>query len=77
MQYQTPPFATPAEAVQQPSVFANYDSELPLDAYDDLFLASSGFDQTAFPGWIITSFDEHKWWAELGPERTSFEAQSQ
>lgn len=33
--------------------------ETDLSAYDNLFLTSSGFEQVVFPGWFVTSFDEH------------------
>lgn len=33
--------------------------EIDLGAYHNLFLASSGFEQVVFPGWFVTSFDEH------------------
>lgn len=74
-QYQDPQFAGPAESVHQQAAFANHASDLPLDAYDDLFSASFGYAQAIFPGWIVTSFDEHKWWTGLGPESMSFGVQ--
>ncbi|KAJ8110533.1 hypothetical protein OPT61_g6653 [Boeremia exigua] len=64
--------STQPKSFYQPPNLADHDSNLHLDAYDDRFSASSGLDQTIFPGWIVTSFDEHKWWTGFGSGTTSF-----
>lgn len=66
-----PHLKTPFESFRHPSIHADCGSEITLDDYADLHIPSSGLEQTVFPGWIVTSFDEPNLWIELGLRNTS------
>ena len=67
--YEAPP--------QFPGAHFNHPSTVdePGVSVDGPFLASSGLDQTIFPGMVVTSFDERNLWAGPGLEGASFPAQ--
>lgn len=43
----------------RPPIHDTRDPEQDLSAYNSLFLASSESEGVVFPGWFVTSFDEH------------------
>lgn len=42
------------------SIYTDDDADMNFDA---AIMASSGLEQVTFPGWNVTSFDEHNLWA--------------
>ncbi|KAF3045477.1 hypothetical protein E8E12_006913 [Didymella heteroderae] len=52
-------FASPTPSYQLSPSHIDKVIKTDLSAFDNLFLTSSGFEQVVFPGWFVTSFDEH------------------
>lgn len=82
-----PPSQYPSASPQSPGAHYNHASkpfylppmqtaaDEPGVSGDSPFLASSGLDQTIFPGTVVTSFDERNLWAGPIFEGASFPAQ--
>lgn len=54
------------EQFHLPPSFTEHGLDSELSAYNSLLNTSSGYEQAIFPGWFVTSFDEHVLFA--GPE---------
>jgi hypothetical protein len=74
-QNQSPRTTQNTESVHLPPSFTEHDLDFDLSAYNDLFNTSSGYKQAIFPGWFVTSFDEHDLFAGPQFRHANFEVQ--